>query len=178
MRPPSQTRKVLGVEGLSVVGGMLCGMSIPRAVAVILDAGKVLIIKRYLRHKRAADCVMCEASDWDGPDCRGHDYAVLPGGHVEPGETAEEAALRELDEETTLSAEIDRLLWTGSHNGRPAHYFLMTNVEGTARLSGDEAAENSENNSFELLWADLHTLETHRIYPIDIGTRLPKLLDS
>ncbi|WP_199238329.1 NUDIX domain-containing protein [Kribbella steppae] len=153
-------------------------MSIPRAVAVVLDTGKVLVIKRYLRHRQAIDCVMCEAAGEVGPDCRGHHYAVLPGGHVEPGETAEEAALRELDEETTLSAKIDRLLWTGSHNGRPAHYFLMADVQGTAELSGDEAAANCQDNSFELLWADLHALEAHRIHPTEIGARLPDLIDA
>jgi ADP-ribose pyrophosphatase YjhB (NUDIX family) len=152
-------------------------MVIPRAVAVVVDGGRVLVIERYLRHERARECVMCEAGGWDGPECRGHQYAVLPGGHVEPGETAEEAALRELGEETTLSAEIDRLLWTGSHNGRPAYYFLMTDVQGTAELSGDEAAANCQLNSFELVWADLDNLEGHRIYPIEIGARLPELLE-
>jgi ADP-ribose pyrophosphatase YjhB (NUDIX family) len=67
---------------------------------------------------------------------RGRDYAVLPGGGIEEGETAAEAALRELHEETTLVAEIDRLLWTGRHNDRPAWYFLMTAVRGRAELSG------------------------------------------
>ena len=77
----------------------------PRAAAVVVDGDQVLVMKR---HKR------------------GRDYAVLPGGGVEEGETAAQAALRELHEETTLVAEIDRLLWTGRHNDRPAWYFLMT----------------------------------------------------
>lgn len=47
----------------------------PRAVAVVERGGRVLIIKR---------------------DLDGHDYAVLPGGVIDDGERAEDAALREL----------------------------------------------------------------------------------
>ena len=56
-----------------------------RAVAVVRQGNQVLVIKRY----------------YDG-----RDYAVLPGGGVEPGESFEEAAIRELWEESTLHARI------------------------------------------------------------------------
>lgn len=50
-----------------------------RAVAVVLDDEALLVIDREKDGRR---------------------YLVLPGGGIEPGETAEQACLRELHEET------------------------------------------------------------------------------
>ena len=124
-------------------------------MAVVIDGDQVLVMKR---HKR------------------GRDYAVLPGGGVEAGETAAEAALRELHEETTLVAEIDRLLWTGQHNGRPAWYFLMTGVRGRAELSGSEALANRPENSFELRWITADRFAELGLHPPDIRGPLAELL--
>ena len=151
-------------------------MLIPRAVAVVINGRRALVIKRYLRHKVVGDCVMCEAADWAGPACPGHDYAVLPGGHVEEGESAEAAALRELSEETTLTGRIDRLLWTSKHNGRPASYFLVTDVAGVPVLSGDEAEAHNPENSFELRWAEAHEFDLRGLYPADVRVPLGELL--
>ncbi|WP_250006083.1 NUDIX hydrolase [Actinoplanes sp. M2I2] len=143
-------------------------MTIPRAVAVVIEGPRVLVIKRFLRRQSSAACVRCANEGRPGPDCLGHRYAVLPGGHVEDGETAETAALRELAEETGLRATIDRQLWAGRHNDRPAFYFLMADVVGTPVLSGPEAVENGPDNSFELLWATADQFEELSLHPPDI----------
>jgi 8-oxo-dGTP pyrophosphatase MutT (NUDIX family) len=124
---------------------------------VVIDGDQVLVMKR---HKR------------------GRDYAVLPGGGVEAGETAAEAALRELREETTLVAEIDRLVWAGRHNDRPAWYFLMTDVRGCVELSGSEALANRPDNSFELRWVTADQFAELGLHPPDIRGPLAALLGS
>lgn len=150
-------------------------MVIPRAAAVVVDGGRVLVIKRYLRLPPGRHCVMCEAASTGSP-CPGHAYAVLPGGHVEPGESPETTALRELTEETTLTAGIDRLLWTGEHNGRPASYFLMSDVIGTPVLSGPELEAHNPDDSYELLWAEAGDFEALGLYPADVRPPLAELL--
>jgi ADP-ribose pyrophosphatase YjhB (NUDIX family) len=149
---------------------------IPRAVAVVVNGQRALVIKRFLRRESSESCVMCEDMGWAGPVCPGHHYAVLPGGHVEEGESAETAALRELREETTLAARVDRLLWTGRHNGRPASYFLMADVTGTPVLSGSEAEAHGPNDSYELMWAKADDLDSLNLHPADVRGPLAQLL--
>jgi ADP-ribose pyrophosphatase YjhB (NUDIX family) len=159
-----------------VAAAMIERVLIPRAVAVVVDGHRALVIKRYLRRELPEACGRCEDTGCVGPECPGHHYAVLPGGHVEEGETAEVAALRELKEETTLEARIERLLWTGRHSGRPASYFLMADVTGSPVLSGPEAEEHCPNNSFELVWARAEEFEGLGLHPADVREPLAQLL--
>lgn len=136
----------------------------------------MLVIKRYRRNESAEDCVKCADDGRRGAWCPGHRYAVLPGGHVEADESAEEAAVRELREEATLEARIDRLLWRGHHHGRPAGYYLMRDVRGSAELSGPEAHKHGPDNSYELVWAPVDAFRELNLYPPDIREPLSRLL--
>jgi 8-oxo-dGTP diphosphatase len=92
------------------------GVTVRQGTGGASGTWEVLIIER--RHRR----------DWS-----------LPKGHLEPGETAEQAALRELEEETGVRGRILGYLATTRYPitgrcGRPTtkvvHHFLMEPVPG------------------------------------------------
>ena len=78
---------------------------------------------------------------------------MLPGGGIEPGETSEEAAVRELAEECSLSGTVVRHLFDGDHGGRPCVVRPGRRADGEPVLGGAEAEEYSEDNHFQPLWA-------------------------
>ena len=73
---------------------------------------------------------------------------ALPGGHVEPGETVEAAATRELAEETGLAVSDPTLVGVFSTPGRDprgwvvsvAYRALLTFEQAQAAAAGDDAA--------------------------------------
>ncbi|HEY3527688.1 MAG TPA: GNAT family N-acetyltransferase [Nocardioides sp.] len=119
-----------------------------RAVAVVVRGNKLLVIARRLD---------------------GRAYAVLPGGRVEPSETAEQAAVRELAEECTLTGTSARHLFDGDQGGRFASYFLVDVPEGEPVLGGPEADAQSEDNRFQPLWATAGELPMLGLLPEGIG---------
>jgi 8-oxo-dGTP pyrophosphatase MutT (NUDIX family) len=103
---------------------------------------------------------------------------VLPKGHVEPGETTQEAAVREIHEETGLEAVIAGSLgpvdyWFVASRRRihkTVHHYLLTPVGGTL---GTEDVEVSE-----VAWVPLDQLESRLRHPSErqLLRRLPELL--
>jgi 8-oxo-dGTP diphosphatase len=69
----------------------------------------------------------------------------LPGGRIEPGERAADAALRELGEETAVFARLDGLLDVVDGFFPPDHHYVLIDylahwISGEPR-AGDDAAE-------------------------------------
>lgn len=120
----------------------------PRGVAVVVRGHKLLVMARVLD---------------------GYSYAVLPGGGIDPGETAEEAAVRELAEECSLTGTAARVLFTGDHRGREATYVLVDAPEGEPVLGGPEAEAQAPDNHYQPLWVTAAELPLLPLLPEGVG---------
>ncbi|KJQ53620.1 NUDIX domain-containing protein [Microbacterium sp. SA39] len=115
-----------------------------RAVCVCFDGAHVLLMRRLKGGRR---------------------YAVLPGGGIEPGETLDQAAVRELAEETGLVATMTGHLATVDHDDRRAHYLLMAASPGEPTLGGPEALAESEDNRYLPGWVPVAELADEPLVP-------------
>ena len=74
-----------------------------------------------------------------------YDDWSLPKGKLDPGEAWEQAALREVEEETCVSARLERELESSRyvHKGRPkvVRYWLMSVDDAGEFVPGDEVDE-------------------------------------
>jgi 8-oxo-dGTP diphosphatase len=126
-----------------------------RAVAVVVRNHQVLVVDRL----RA-----------------GMSYAVLPGGGVESGESAEAAVARELEEETGLTGRVGQVLWVRDDGGRRATYFLIEHPEGSPRLGGPERERASPDNRYVLRWVGADDFGDLDLRPREIAPLVRDLL--
>lgn len=110
-----------------------------------------------------------------------HGLWSLPGGHIEPGERAQDAALREVREETQVEAailglvDVHDVLLRGSDGTLVAHYVLA--VYYGRWLGGKPTAGG---DSQEARFVALDTLDRYEMTPEarPIITRAKGLLDA
>ena len=115
-----------------------------RAVAVVLREEKLLVM-----HRRRG----------------GREYAVLPGGGIEEGESVQDAVLRELHEETGLRGRVGDLLPVPIESGAPTLY-LTVQVDGTElELGGPERERADEQNIYRPAWVPPAEVEALDLVP-------------
>ena len=121
-----------------------------RAVGIVINNQHVLLIQRLVEEK---------------------EYYVFPGGGVEEGEEIEDAVLRELYEETTVKASIQKLIYHFNYLDQDSeHFFYLCNyIDGTPELGeGNEKKEMEAGTAYyKPLWFPIENLSQTTIYPME-----------
>lgn len=109
----------------------------------------------------------------------GQEYFVIPGGTIEPGEKALEAALREMKEEVNLSFSVDQLRTAFSLNNqsKEEYYFYaeLCTVE-TPLIQGEELERSSLQNIYQPEWVSLQDIYSHNLRPESLKSLLLEFL--
>lgn len=84
-----------------------------RAAVIIIDKGKVLLLHRIKD---------------------GREYYVIPGGTIEDNETPEQAAVREIKEETNLDIKLGKKVLEVSDEWHNGSYFLSAGMKGSLKF--------------------------------------------
>ena len=126
------------------------------------EEGKILMVKQ--RHE-------------------GKDIWMVPGGGIEEGENAAEAAVREVLEETGLKIRVSRLLWhveevSEKRGQRFVNFFLGERIGGTLGLGADpEFDEENQVLRETRFLSKKEILAMERVYPEYLKTELWEALE-
>jgi 8-oxo-dGTP diphosphatase len=135
------------------------GMDFGVRVAAVVERGGALLLVRHKKPDRDA-------------------YWVLPGGRLEPGETIPECAVRELAEETGLTASFSGVLYVGEFLREGRHTIdvvARATLEGNdeAVLGSDpEVAPGAEPTLREVRWVSVDELRGIELLPGSVKRRL------
>ena len=103
-------------------------------------------------------------------------YYYLPGGRVAIGETAENAVIREVQEELGITSKIDRPLWLNQafftedvdnlHYHEICIYFLMDIVDTDLVSRGKVFTANEGKHTHTFEWLEFDRLKDEYFYPL------------
>jgi len=113
----------------------------------------------------------------------GKDIWMVPGGGIEAGENAADAAVREVLEETGLEIRINRLLWhveevSENRGQRFVNFFLAEKVGGELCLGADPEFDRENQVLREARFlSKKEILGLERVYPEYLKTELWEALE-
>jgi 8-oxo-dGTP pyrophosphatase MutT (NUDIX family) len=117
-----------------------------RAAIILLQDDKIALIERHRL---------------------GFHYFTFPGGHVDEGETPEQAAVRETMEELGLEVVPTKLVARAAWNGRWQYYYLVEVIGGTFGTGNGEEmlAPRPERGTYHPVWFPLANLLAQPVKP-------------
>ena len=124
-----------------------------RARVILIEDGKVALIERFRD---------------------GNHYFVFPGGGTDDGEKLEEAAIREMEEETGLRVTVKQEVAEIHFDLSTQHYFLVERVSGeygtgTGEEFTDADPDDPTEGIYIPIWMPIEELSVHEnIYPVDL----------
>lgn len=115
-------------------------------------------------------------------------YYYLPGGRVKLGETAEQAVIREIQEELGIVTRIQRPLWLNQsffiedvdhlRYHELCLYFLM-DIEGTGLLNrGQKFIGTEDGHAHRFEWLSFEQLKDEYFYPLFLKEKIFHLPNS
>ncbi|MBN2048625.1 MAG: NUDIX hydrolase [Anaerolineaceae bacterium] len=114
--------------------------------------------------------------------CKSNGYWSLPGGHVDRGESTQDAIKREFLEETGMRIRVKRLLWvseqfykksTGKQIHEIAFYYLIElKNEGLQPFTGSE-----KGKTLYFHWVPMSDLKQYQLLPVFLKNKLLYLPD-
>lgn len=134
-----------------------------RAGAVLIENDKVALIERYRDGKH---------------------YFVFPGGGADEGETPEQAAIREMEEETGLRVTVKHKLAEIYFGLSTQHYFLVECLGGEfGSGTGEEYTDADPNHPAQgiyiPIWMPIAELPEHEdVYPAEVVELVLQAVDG
>ncbi len=115
-------------------------------------------------------------------DKYGEKFFTLPGGGIDPGETAQQAAEREVREEASVDCKATREVYhERTEEFGETYYFLCDYLSGEPALDpkSEEAIESAKGeNVFQPMWLEIRSLEDSVFYPRNVAHKLEKDLEE
>ena len=125
------------------------------ARAIIVDGRKVLVFFR--RRIRNGEEVT---------------YYSLPGGHLEIGETFEDAVIREVKEEMNIDVKIIDYVGGKNDMNCEERFYHCEIIGGEIKFGGEELERCCDSNYYEIRWVDVDDIEPDMLRVLDLVRRV------
>jgi 8-oxo-dGTP diphosphatase len=104
-------------------------------------------------------------------DRSGKHYFAFPGGGIDRGESPQEAAVREAEEELGIRVEVKQKVAEVFFNGNTQHYFLVKKLGGEFGTgTGEEFGEfNPTHGTYHPLWMQLADVPKNNVLPRELA---------